>query len=434
MVHLTFASNSGAARYVASLVEAQTQLLGETALICPPDFVFAGALRASGTKVHNIVPTVRHRDPLRFLLENAICSLVAAIRVALLRKSHSTLHAGYRSKDRVLHANFLGPPLFSLPAVALLRMCGFRIIFTVHDVLPHVWLFPRRLRAAERWTHSLLYGLADRLIVLHSGAAEDLLREFGIARHRIAVIPHGTFQLCDAPVPMPENGEITALLFGNLRRNKGIALAIEAVQKLRGHGVPIRLRIVGSPSRKERTYWEKCKAKIATRPEGIEVREEFVLDQEIAQELQRCHFMLLPYSDFGSQSGVASLALSNGRCIVATRAGGLGELVSSEMGLEIERATVNDVASALERAMRLGTDGLTELGLRARAIFSENYSWASIAVQHLRVYRGIASGAGLPTVMGRVSASSRPSKYDSGSGQVTCTKHTAKEPPVSNVR
>ena len=377
MVHLTFASNSGAARYVASLVEAQSRLRDDTVLICPPDFVFADALRASGTKVYTIVPTVRHRDLLRFFLGNAIRSLVTAIRVARLRKSHSTLHA-----------NFLGTPIFSLFCLATLRLCGFRILLTIHDVLPHTWLFPRSLRWLERFSHQVYFHIAQRCIVLHQGAADELAEVFRIRRDHIDTIPHGSFQIADKAPPLPQ-GEITALIFGNIRRNKGIDLAIAAIQLLRGRKVPVGLRIVGTPFRKERPYWEECKALIAQRPDGIEYREEFVPDDELPSELGRCHFLLLPYRDFGSQSGVASLALSNGRCIVATRSGGLRELVTAETGIEISAPTVENVATALEQAVGLGKDRLGQLGLRAQAFFTHEFSWQAIAAQHLRVYNAM---------------------------------------------
>lgn len=379
MIHLTFVANSGSGRYVASLVTALAQSSAETALVCPSDFEFLGEVRRAGVVVHAFVPAIPICNSVRFVLYNATRSIGTVLRMV-----------GRHWNNRVVHANFIGVPLFSAPVMAALRICGFRVILTVHDVLPHTWLFPRRLRAVERWTYSLLYQMAHHLVVLHSGAAQQLSETIGIRRDHIEVIPHGTFKIGGGPVPLPESNEIVALVFGSLRRNKGIHLAIEAVQQLRFEGVSIRLRIVGSPSRKELTYWEQCKARIAVRPDGIEVREQFIADDEIYSELERCHFMLLPYCDFGSQSGVASLALSNGRCIVATRSGGLGDLLKLEAGLEIEQESVKGVLAALQKTVELGKEGLAALGVRAYEVFTRKYSWEAIAEQHLCLYEKIS--------------------------------------------
>jgi len=376
LLHLTFANRSGAGRFVASLVQAQARHSPDVSLACPSDFEYIGETQAAGVRVYPVVPVIpRKLGVVRFIYYNTMRSLRAAVRVA-----------GLCRRERILHANFLGAPAFGIVTFGVLRLCRFKIILTVHDVLPHTWLLPQCFRRTEQRMHKWLYRLADQIVVLHRGAAEEMHVVFRIPEGRIHVIPHGTFQLGQRPVPMPESAEITALLFGSIRRNKGIDLAIRAVQKLRKSGCPIRLRIVGVPFRKAQSYWNDCKAQIQAQPDGIDYQEAFIADEDIPRELRTCHFVLLPYCDFGSQSGVASLALSNGRAIVATQAGGLRDLLTHKTGIVIRQKSANAVADAIRIAVDLGQKGLAELGSSACEWFLQEYSWDSIALRHLKLY------------------------------------------------
>jgi glycosyltransferase involved in cell wall biosynthesis len=379
MVHLTLASKSGAARYVYSLVAAMQKQDKRMTLICPEDFEFIPELQQLGVSIRANIPSL--------VPGNSFYLFWRMIRITLLA-SFEVLRAG--PQDRVVQINFPYFAIFTIPMLMSLRLCGYKCVLTVHDVLPHKWILPESMRRAEMLSLRLLYMSAFRLVVLHSGAATILDKSFHVSPGKIVVIPHGTFSVGVNELEAPDTPEVTGLLFGTLRENKGILLAIAATQVLRSEGAAFRLRICGRVSKWEQGYWAKCKAQIAVRPDGIEVREGFIPSQDLKAELRRAHFLLLPYTDFSSQSGVAALALSNGRAIVATRSGGLTDLVTPQTGIEITEPTVESVVSALQAALGLRVSGLLELGLRARSYFVKNYSWDVIAKHHFALYEGIA--------------------------------------------
>ncbi len=77
--------------------------------------------------------------------------------------------------------------------------------------------------------------------------------------------------------------------------------------------------------------------------------ERFIADDELPALIADCHAMLLPYTGGNSESGVAALALANGRAIIARNVGGLSTLLSAaDLGIAIEAPTPQAVEHAIE--------------------------------------------------------------------------------------
>jgi len=269
---------------------------------------------------------------------------------------------------------------------ALLRRCT--IVFTVHDPLPHKWLLPARLRSLEKGALGWSYQVSDVLMVHSESGKRTLIGHFPRVADKIRVIPHGPYQLDVALPPMPQSVDLEVLLFGALRENKGAHLAIEAVQQLRQEGVPVRLTIAGGVlNRKEQGYWDRCRKLIAAYPEPIRLLEEFIPQERLPELFANCHCFLLPYTQFSSDSGVAFMALANGRPIISTRAGGLESLLeSSGGGLPVEQPTAAAVAAALREAVKLGPEHLDRLGRAGKAWVLEECGWPKVASQTRQVY------------------------------------------------
>jgi glycosyltransferase involved in cell wall biosynthesis len=295
-----------------------------------------------------------------------------------------------RGDSLVIHANYQGLPFLKAALLFGFKLSGFRLVLTINDVLPHRWFLPRPLRFLEWATLWGTYLVADKLVVYNREALVLLRNEFGTRPRKVIEIPHGPFRLSDAPLPYAEGEEIVALLLGALRENKNIHLAIRAVQKVRADGYPVKLVIAGKSYALEKSYWQRCKALIETSPAGITVMDRYLEDEEMKDIVAGAHLLLLPYAQFHSQSGVAALALSNGRPIVATRAGGLSELLlPGRTGIPIELPTVESVEEALLRAVRLGHDGLRQMGREAFAFFNTSYSWDAIAREYIALYEEV---------------------------------------------
>lgn len=376
--------SDGAALYVSELVKA---LAGgvRVALFCPRNFDYASEVRAAGARI--IACPVRTVSP-------------AGLPIRLWRNikfAAQTAALQFRAVNRgdVVHFQFpihlpLGFLFFLL--VPLKRA---RIVLTAHDPLPHKWRFPAGLRSLERAMLGAAYRLCDGIVVHNEAGRNTLVREFGCDDNRIFTIPHGPLSprglnLSNPPVQRPPEDCLRLLCFGAIRENKGIHLAIQAVQKLNSEsGLHVHLTIAGRVDGSDHAkYWESCKSLISQDPRPFEVMERFIRDGEIASLLEDNHAALLPYSDFVSESGVAALALSHARPIIATAAGGLTQLLTeSGGGIHIETATVDSVAKAIRIAIKLGRERLLSMGRDGCRYISSQRSWQSIAIKTTEMYR-----------------------------------------------
>ena len=384
MIQYTHVSRAGGARYVFELVRHLGKVRDDVTLVCPMDFQFWEELReCEGVRVQPLLPSPVSAEGRK--VELAIC---------LLRQAFVGLWSVLRAprNERLVHANFPGLTVLAMPTLALWRIVGKKVVFTVHDVIPHRWLFPRFARRLEIGILWACYHVANHLIVHHSDAKRELEKRFGIRPDRISIIPHGSFSLGAEPLPMPTGeAERVVLLFGAIRENKGIHLAIKAVQQLRREGHGVILKICGPSCMSEQLYWERCKELIASNPDGIIVSERYISDTELSGIIERSHFFLLPYTEFHSQSGVAALALSNGRPIIATQAGGLMDVViPGKTGVVITGSTVSDVRNALHDAIRMSDDELRAMASSCSTLFRTEYSWSRIATLHSALYNHVA--------------------------------------------
>jgi glycosyltransferase involved in cell wall biosynthesis len=180
-------------------------------------------------------------------------------------------------------------------------------------------------------------------------------------------------------------------LLGAIRPNKGVHLAIDAVQALRAQGLPIELTIAGQPGVSDVGYWRACQSMIERAPIGFHVTSDFVPDVDLRARLLESDAVLLPYDSFEAQSGVAIDAISSGRAIIATCAGGLEELVQrSGAAIRIESASAEAVRAAIKDALAVGQSGLAALGAAGAAYAREYLDWQRVADRHVQLYRKLA--------------------------------------------
>ena len=96
--------------------------------------------------------------------------------------------------------------------------------------------------------------------------------------------------------------------------------------------------------------------------------------------------MALPYVRI-DQSGVLFLAYTFGRPVLATRVGGLPELVrDGQSGFLIEPADQQALCAGITRAWN-ERDRLLEMGANARRLIDEEYAWERQAETTIAAYR-----------------------------------------------
>lgn len=287
-----------------------------------------------------------------------------------------------RFSNRVFVVSIPEPLAFGLPMLALLRLTGGRILFVAHDPVPHAWMLPAAFRGLEMWMHEASYRLASAVVVLSEPSKQKLLGTFPNMRQPVEVIEHGVFMLDDWTA-LPGSGRL--LLFGTLRRNKGILEAIKGILIAAERGCTATLTIAGAPHREDAEYWQECEALAKTAPDKIALRIGYVENDALEQLIAESDALLMPYQEFFSQSGVALLAASNARPIIATSEGGLATLIDE--GMPVARiaspVTAESVAKGVEAFMAIPAEEWRSRAEAYRDFTLAKRSWQVIGRQYL---------------------------------------------------
>ena len=242
--------------------------------------------------------------------------------------------------------------------LALARILGYRIIWTVHEVLPHESPSPRRDLVAAR-----MLARASHVLMAHDQATAT--RATGLLRPGIKmtdVIPHGSY-VGAYPPGRPRalvreewglrDSSFVFLAFGNLRSYKRLDLLLDAFARVADPDVA--LVIAGEfVSRFPEPEWVRCTlARLqgaAERDPRIRCRIGTVPVAEVAELHDACDAAVFGRSD-GWTSGSMILALSQGLPVIAARRPAYVELLGdSAAGWLYEPGDVNSLSDTLTLA------------------------------------------------------------------------------------
>lgn len=252
----------------------------------------------------------------------------------------SWLRAGLRIRQADFVVVPWVTPVHAIPQWVMLTIGRrSRRVVHVHNVFPHERMpFARPLAR-------LVLRRADAL-VCHARSLVGELRELGVSAP-IAVTPMPP--LINVPTgALPADPTVKLLFLGMIRPYKGLDIALRAVEELQAIGHRVELTVAGElwsgrgvPTREE----------LEQLAPSVSLKLQYLSDDEMVDLIAAHHLLLAPYRS-ATQSGVVSLALAAGRPVVATRVGGLGEIVvEGHNGTLAEPDDVRSFVAAAERAL-----------------------------------------------------------------------------------
>ncbi len=244
-------------------------------------------------------------------------------------------------------------------------------VFTAHHALPRD--AGVRVDARRR-----VYDLVRRVIV-HSRRRVGELEALGIARERIAYIPHAVFESENKGEPTPPSGS-TLLFFGLLRAYKGIDVLVRALP----HMPDARVVVAGDPLDPVEPLQELA------RRLGVDARIEwrlgFLPEQDVAGLMREAAIVVLPYRHTDA-SGVLATAIGHGRPAVVTDVGSLGETVRDFGAGEVVRP--DDERALAEACVRLLDPVRLAAAFEGTRAARMALTWDAAAAEHERVYEAI---------------------------------------------
>jgi glycosyltransferase involved in cell wall biosynthesis len=260
-------------------------------------------------------------------------------------------------------------------------------VSTVHDVSQH----PDELgwQAIPAFLYPLQWHNADQIIVHATSAQKQLLTRHRCLPERVHVIPIGSFnfyhQWADKKLPEQPN---TILFFGRIWGYKGLRYLIEAEPLISREIPDVRIIIAGTGE-----GMEKYEAMMVNR-HHFEIHNYHIPDEQVAHFFQQASVVALPYIE-ASQSGVVSVAYAFGKPVVATRVGGIPDVVlDGETGLLAPPADAESLAKAIITLLK-DSPLRSKMGQQAQQFAQTQLSWDGIAQKTLDVYQAQQRGDGL---------------------------------------
>jgi glycosyltransferase involved in cell wall biosynthesis len=221
------------------------------------------------------------------------------------------------------------------------RSAGVPVVFFCHNVIEHEsapWK-----RALTRW----VLDTSDRFAVHTLQDKEDLLRIR--PNTRVLVHPHPTYDQFPRPAgKLGRRADLELLFFGFVRPYKGLDLLIDALSSLNGQS--IMLTIAGE-------FWsgaDEIKQRIEQLglADMVELRPRYHSEEETAELFARADVVVLPYRA-ATGSGIIPLAYHYGKPVIASRVGGLPDVVRDRVtGWLVAPGSSGDLAQAIASVSR----------------------------------------------------------------------------------
>ncbi len=200
-------------------------------------------------------------------------------------------------------------------ALPLLRR--YPVVITIHDVRHHAG--DEESQKTPQTIMDFGYHHADQVIVHAKQLKQLVVRRLCIPNEIVHVIPQvGLWH--DAVQSQVEEEDHLILFFGRIWEYKGLEYLIRAEPLITAQVPDARIVIAGQGEDFARYR------RMMVRPEHFIVHNEYVSDDKRAELFRQASIVVLPYID-ASQSAVIPLAYTFAKPVVATRVGGLPEMV-----------------------------------------------------------------------------------------------------------
>ena len=239
------------------------------------------------------------------------------------------------------------------------RMVNAPITFITHNALPHE---PSRF---DRLAVRVGMGAADHIIAQAQSDARTLADLF--PRTPITVTPHPTYaELGSAAVEITRPDKPLLLFCGIVRPYKGLDILLDALPIVL-EKMDVHLAIVGEMWDGGEAYREQ----IERLGENVTVEDAYVSNERLSGWIRAADLVVLPYRS-ATQSGIVQMAFGLGTPVLATRVGGLLDVIDDGVtGLLVDPESAAALASAIVRYFSdgLGNEMCVNIG-RTRNQFS----------------------------------------------------------------
>lgn len=281
--------------------------------------------------------------------------------------------------------------LYSLVQLALLRVLGVRIVWTIHNLVNQ----EGRLKTADWFCSAMLANLAHSIIVHCDVASGIVARKYHVInRGKIAIIPHGNY-IAEYPneihtmkarerLQIPSENRVL-LFIGHIRPYKGV---LDLVSKIKSAPpADSTLLIVGKVVDSD---MEDVVRREIGDTSWIKFHPGYVEDCDVQKYLNACDAVVIPYRDIFT-SGTIFLAMSFSRPCIAPKMGCIQETLNRDIAYLYDPGSKEGLIDAIHEACR-DPERLRLMGQKCYQL-AKDLDWARIGEMTREVYSGSNNSA-----------------------------------------
>jgi D-inositol-3-phosphate glycosyltransferase len=299
----------------------------------------------------------------------------------------------FKNNINVIHYQFFRRYLFDSLFFLFLKLLNRKLVFTAHNIMPH------ENRKFHYLLNSIIYKYSNKIIV-HSNFVKNILKEkFQFDYSKIAVIPHGNFDVYQSPLHMSQkearknlalsDDDNVLLFFGYIRKYKGLDLLLDGFEIAQNDNMNLKLVIAGTPGTKQLENEYKKRVAEISKNGNIKFHSTFIPTDQVAQYFIAADIVMLPYKNI-FHSGLMHLAYSFGKPIIATNVGDFSETIEhGKSGFVLASNDAANLSQAIISAFSNKTK-LSEMGKYSKKISNSKYSWDNIANLTKKLYDNIS--------------------------------------------
>jgi glycosyltransferase involved in cell wall biosynthesis len=253
---------------------------------------------------------------------------------------------------------------------------AFRSCAKLISMFPRLWLARRAARNVAITNHVLARHQLPNSSSIYYGIEEA--SHGNVAGSDASEGPHPSLQICFAYV-------------GRLVSEKGLRTLLEAVHMLAKEAHSFRVRLIGDGP--ERGALE---AIIARDRLGINVTIlGFLTGSALSNALRDAHVIVMP-STWEETAGLAAIEqMMRGRLVIASRLGGLAEVVS-DAGMLCEPGNAAALANCMRQVLQ-DPSLIQSFGIKARERAMKFFARDRMIAEHVSLYRNVAERIGYRT-------------------------------------
>ncbi|MEU4739985.1 glycosyltransferase family 4 protein [Actinosynnema sp. NPDC023658] len=326
-------------------------------------------------------------DPAHLVFERDLVAWTLAMGHAMTRAGAALLRDW---RPDVVHAHDW---LVTHPAIVLAELCDAPLVATVHatEAGRHSgWLsqtLNQQVHSVEWW----LANRADALITCSAAMRTEVAHLFEVEPSSVTVLHNGieprrwrvrSSDVTAARAAHSPDGTPLLLFFGRLEWEKGVQDLIAALPRIRRAHPGTRLVVAGTGTHRDWLVDQARKHKVRRAVDFVG----HLSDRALAAALAAADAVVLPsrYEPFGI---VALEAAAAGTPLVASTAGGLGEVVLDGVtGLSFAPGDVDALATAV-RSVLDDRPAATRRARAAKSRLATDFDWSRIATGTTAVYR-----------------------------------------------